>query len=39
MEPQYPMLEEEYDKDHGAWYIDEGQVTRVVIFCTLIFGS
>jgi hypothetical protein len=32
MEPRYPMLEEEYDKDHHARYIEEGQVTRIVIF-------
>jgi hypothetical protein len=32
MEPQYPMLEDEYDKDHRAHYIEEGQVTKIVIF-------
>jgi hypothetical protein len=32
MEPPYPMLEEEYDKDHWARYIEAGQVTRIVIF-------
>jgi hypothetical protein len=26
------MLEEEYDKDHRARYIEEGQVTNIVIF-------
>jgi hypothetical protein len=26
------MLEEEYDKDHRAWYIEEGQVTMIVVF-------
>jgi hypothetical protein len=26
------MLEEEYDKDHRARYIEEGQVIRIVIF-------
>jgi hypothetical protein len=36
MEARYPMLEEEYDKDHRARYIEEGQVTMIVIFCTLI---
>jgi hypothetical protein len=36
MERQYPMLEEEYDNDHRARYIEEGQVTSFVIFCTLI---
>jgi hypothetical protein len=24
MEPPYPMLEEEYDKDHQARYIEKG---------------
>jgi hypothetical protein len=32
MEAPYPMLEEEYDKDHQAWYIEAGQVTKIVIF-------
>jgi hypothetical protein len=36
MEPRYPLLEEEYDKDHQARYIEEGQVTLIVIFCTII---
>jgi hypothetical protein len=36
MDPRYPMLEEEYDKDRRAQNIEEGQVTRIVIFCTLI---
>jgi hypothetical protein len=36
MEPLYPLLEEEYDKDHQARYIEEGQVTLIVIFCTII---
>jgi hypothetical protein len=31
MEPRYLMLEE-YDKDHWARYIEEGQVTRIVFF-------
>jgi hypothetical protein len=26
------MLEEEYDKDHYAWHIEEGKVTRIAIF-------
>jgi hypothetical protein len=30
MEPRYPMLEEEYDKDHRARYIEAGQVTKIV---------
>jgi hypothetical protein len=38
MEPQYSMLEE-YDKDHWAWYIEEGQVTRIVIFLCINIGS
>jgi hypothetical protein len=38
MQPRYPMLEEEYDKDHHTRYIEEGQVTRIVIFFTLILG-
>jgi hypothetical protein len=29
------MLEEEYDKDHWTRYIEEGQVTKIVIFVTL----
>jgi hypothetical protein len=36
MEPRYPMLEEEYNKDHRSRYIEEGRVTRIIIFCTLI---
>jgi hypothetical protein len=32
MEPQYPMLEEEYDKDHQTHYIEEGQATKIVFF-------
>jgi hypothetical protein len=32
MEPWYPMLEEEYDKDHQARYIEAWQVTKIVIF-------
>jgi hypothetical protein len=32
MEPPYPMLEEEYDKDHRARYIEVGHVTKIVIF-------
>jgi hypothetical protein len=36
MDPRYLMLEEEYDMDHWARYIEEAQVTRIVIFCTLI---
>jgi hypothetical protein len=32
MEPPYLMLEEEYDKDHKARYIEAGQVTKIVIF-------
>jgi hypothetical protein len=36
MEAQYLMLEEDYDKDHWAQYIEEGQVTRIIFFCTLI---
>jgi hypothetical protein len=27
VENQYPLLEEEYEKDHQARYIEEGQVT------------
>jgi hypothetical protein len=27
MEPQYPLLEAEYDNDHQARYIEEGQIT------------
>jgi hypothetical protein len=27
MEPQYSLMKEEYDKDHRARYIKEGQVT------------
>jgi hypothetical protein len=30
------MLEEEYDKDHYARHIEEGKVTRIAIFFTLI---
>jgi hypothetical protein len=26
------MLEEEYDKDHRARYIEERQVTRIILF-------
>jgi hypothetical protein len=32
MEPLYLMLEEEYNKDHRARYIEVGQVTKIVIF-------
>jgi hypothetical protein len=32
MEPLYPMLEEEYDKNHRARYIKAGQVTKIVFF-------
>jgi hypothetical protein len=32
MEPQYPMLEEEYDKDHRTQYIEERQVIRIILF-------
>jgi hypothetical protein len=32
MEPPYLMLEEEYDKDHQAHYIEAGHVTKIVIF-------
>jgi hypothetical protein len=32
MEAQYLMLEEDYDKDHWAQYIEEGQVTRIIFF-------
>jgi hypothetical protein len=39
MEPWYPMLEEEYDKDHRARYIEEGRVTRIVIFLHINIGS
>jgi hypothetical protein len=36
MEALYPILEEEYDKEYRARYI-EGQTTTIVIcFCTLI---
>jgi hypothetical protein len=35
MEPPYLMLEEEYDKDHRACYIQAGQVTKIIIFFTL----
>jgi hypothetical protein len=38
MEPWYPMLEEEYDKDHRARYIEEGQVIRIVIFLYINIG-
>jgi hypothetical protein len=31
-EPLYPMLEEEYNKDNRARYIEAGQVTKIVIF-------
>jgi hypothetical protein len=31
-EPPYPMLEEEYDKDHRPCYIEAGQVSKIVIF-------
>jgi hypothetical protein len=33
------MLEEEYDKDHRARYIEEGQVIRIVIFLYINIGS
>jgi hypothetical protein len=36
-EPPYPMLEEEYDKDHQPRYIEAGQVSKIVIFFTLTF--
>jgi hypothetical protein len=36
MECWFPMLEGEYDKDHWAQYIEEGQVARIVFFFTLI---
>jgi hypothetical protein len=32
MDPWYQLLEEEYDKDHQAQYIEEGQATWIVIF-------
>jgi hypothetical protein len=32
IDPRYPMLEEEYNKDHRARYIEAGQVTNIVIF-------
>jgi hypothetical protein len=32
MECWFPMLEGEYDKDHWARYIEEGQVARIVFF-------
>jgi hypothetical protein len=32
IEPPYPMLEEEYDKDHRTRYIEARQVTKIVIF-------
>jgi hypothetical protein len=32
MEPPYLMLEEEYDKDHRARYIEAGQVTKIEFF-------
>jgi hypothetical protein len=32
MEPSYLMLEEEYDKDHQARYIEAGQVTKIEFF-------
>jgi hypothetical protein len=35
MEPRYPMLEEEYDKDHRARYIEAGQVTKIIKKITL----
>jgi hypothetical protein len=39
MEPRYPMLEEGYDKDHHARYIEEGQVTKIVKFFYINIGS
>jgi hypothetical protein len=30
---------EEYDKDHWARYIEEGQVTMIVIFLYINIGS
>jgi hypothetical protein len=39
MEPRYPMLEEEYDKDHLVRYIEAGQVTNIVIFFYIDIGS
>jgi hypothetical protein len=39
MQHQYLMLEEEYDKDHRALYIEEGQVTRNLIFLYINIGS
>jgi hypothetical protein len=35
MEPPYLMLEEEYDKDHQARYIEAEQVTKDCNFFTL----
>jgi hypothetical protein len=35
MERRYPMLEEEYDKDHQTRCIEAGQVTKIVIFFIL----
>jgi hypothetical protein len=35
MNPLYSMLEEEYNKDHRARYIEAGKVTKIVIFFTL----
>jgi hypothetical protein len=32
MELPYPMLEEEYDKDHRAQYIKTWKVTKIVFF-------
>jgi hypothetical protein len=33
------MLEEEYDKDHQARYIEDGQITMIVIFLYINIGS
>jgi hypothetical protein len=33
------MLEEEYDKDHRARYIEARQVTRIAIFLYINIGS
>jgi hypothetical protein len=35
MEHPYLTLEEEYNKDHRARYIEEGQVTKILIVFTL----
>jgi hypothetical protein len=33
------MLEEEYDKDHQARYIEDGTITTIVIFLCINIGS